>query len=331
MYRSILVPLDGTPFGEHALPVARGIAHRTGATLHLVHVHSVPVVPAAVESLPYLIPPLASPSTDDERAYLDGIAAALADEGIAVTREVVVGPLTEALERCARTRAADLVVACTHCHEGLSRFWHRGVGEQILHDTAVPLLLIRAGDHAPEPRHARTFRHILIPLNGLPFAEEVLDHAVPLGRDLDAHFTLLRVVHPARTAGYMLLGPDAQISEFLLEEEQQEAQAYLERVAERLRTGGLRVRTRVVVDEEPARGIVGALQPAGLPPVDLIAMLTHSRGPLTRLVLSSVTDEVLHHSPVPLLLCHPQPAEEESVIDLVVLRNRFDGMVEREA
>ena len=38
--RSIVVPVDGTPFGEHAIPVALGIAERSGAELILVHVHS---------------------------------------------------------------------------------------------------------------------------------------------------------------------------------------------------------------------------------------------------------------------------------------------------
>src|SRR4051812_14391768 len=38
-YRSLLVPVDGSPFGEHALPLALGIARRTGADVRLVHVH----------------------------------------------------------------------------------------------------------------------------------------------------------------------------------------------------------------------------------------------------------------------------------------------------
>src|SRR5262245_29831390 len=37
-YRSLLVPVDGTPFGEHALPLALGIARRAGAYVRLVHV-----------------------------------------------------------------------------------------------------------------------------------------------------------------------------------------------------------------------------------------------------------------------------------------------------
>ena len=33
MYRSLLVPLDGSAFAEHALPLALGLARRSGATL----------------------------------------------------------------------------------------------------------------------------------------------------------------------------------------------------------------------------------------------------------------------------------------------------------
>ncbi len=39
MFRNILVPLDGSPFGEHALPIAYAIARRAAANVHLVRVH----------------------------------------------------------------------------------------------------------------------------------------------------------------------------------------------------------------------------------------------------------------------------------------------------
>src|SRR6266516_3988304 len=40
MQRSILVPLDGSAFGEHALPLAISMARRLHASLNLIHVHS---------------------------------------------------------------------------------------------------------------------------------------------------------------------------------------------------------------------------------------------------------------------------------------------------
>src|SRR4051794_31888029 len=38
-YRSLLVPVDGEAFGEHALPLALGIARQAGAEVRVVHVH----------------------------------------------------------------------------------------------------------------------------------------------------------------------------------------------------------------------------------------------------------------------------------------------------
>ena len=53
MYRGIMVPLDGSSFGEHALPLALSLARSSGACLHLVHVH-VAVVPLFVDAMPAL-------------------------------------------------------------------------------------------------------------------------------------------------------------------------------------------------------------------------------------------------------------------------------------
>src|SRR5688572_1032193 len=39
VYRSILVPLDGSNFAEHAIPYAIGLAEQSGAALKFVHVH----------------------------------------------------------------------------------------------------------------------------------------------------------------------------------------------------------------------------------------------------------------------------------------------------
>lgn len=40
MYRSLRVPLDGSPFAEQALPLALSIAKRAGGEVQLVYVHN---------------------------------------------------------------------------------------------------------------------------------------------------------------------------------------------------------------------------------------------------------------------------------------------------
>ena len=42
MIRTILLPVDGSTFSEHALPVARDAARGAGARLHIIHVHESP-------------------------------------------------------------------------------------------------------------------------------------------------------------------------------------------------------------------------------------------------------------------------------------------------
>ena len=50
MFRTIVVPLDGSPFAEHALPCALAIARRARAELRLVSVVT-PLAEAYVEGL----------------------------------------------------------------------------------------------------------------------------------------------------------------------------------------------------------------------------------------------------------------------------------------
>lgn len=55
MYRTILVPLDGLPLSEGALPASCDIARRSGATLQLYHIMTrTSAAPISVEGLPVI-------------------------------------------------------------------------------------------------------------------------------------------------------------------------------------------------------------------------------------------------------------------------------------
>ncbi len=84
-----------------------------------------------------------------------------------------------------------------------------------------------------------------------------------------------------------------------LAEESARAEAYLADVAERLRAQGVQARTRVQVAGSAAEAILeeGAAQKS-----DLIAIATHGRGGLGRLLLGSVADRVLCGANSPVLV-----------------------------
>lgn len=299
MRGSILVPLDGSPFGEHALPLALRLAQRMGAEVHLVHVH-LPVRPAPyAEGLPAYNGQLEEEARTREEQYLASLANRAAETaGVVVRRALLDGPVAPALSRYAEETAIGLVVMTTHGRGGLSRAWLGSVADALVRQVSVPVLLLRPGKNAAEEPEPREFRHILIPLDGSKLAESVLGTAVAIGRLSDAEYTLLHVVEPP-----FVLGPPR--SAVLVEPgEESEAHArwsdeYLTRVAGRLHDAGLRVRAVVETYPNAAQGV---LDYARTHDIDLIAMSTHGRVGFSRIALGSVSDKVLRGAEVPVLL-----------------------------
>ncbi|MCS7047136.1 MAG: universal stress protein, partial [Gemmataceae bacterium] len=83
-----------------------------------------------------------------------------------------------------------------------------------------------------------------------------------------------------------------------------EAQSYLEQVADRVRGQGVKVGTELVIEEQAGVGILNAAKP----PVELIALATHGRRGLSRLLLGSVADKVIRGATVPVFVQPPAVA-----------------------
>ncbi len=106
-----------------------------------------------------------------------------------------------------------------------------------------------------------------------------------------------------------LSGLDHQVLEQLQtlhEQDRAHAEDYLQGIAARLRARSVRVQTRVVVHEQPA---VAILEEVKLRQADLVALATHGRGGLQRLLLGSVADKVLRGAGVPVLVHRPLTVE----------------------
>jgi nucleotide-binding universal stress UspA family protein len=81
-----------------------------------------------------------------------------------------------------------------------------------------------------------------------------------------------------------------------------EAGEYLEKVAARLRSDGTKVQTRVAIEDQPGVAILANAKA----PIDMIAIETHGRGGLARLLLGSVADKVIRGSTLPVLVAKPK-------------------------
>jgi nucleotide-binding universal stress UspA family protein len=294
MCRSILVPLDGSAFSEHALPLALSVARRSGAQLYLAHVLS---------GRGGLADMAERASAASRTAYLERVAQQIEKQSVrAPIMSILTGPVAETLLEHARSVGCDLIVLTTHGRGALSRLWLGSVADVIVRRSPVPVMLVRP--HQPtvtiDTKNTRlSLRRILIPLDGSPLAEAIIEHSVHIGRIMDAEYTLLRVVDPS------VLGLSAQDENAgaatVAQPLKDRAQAYLERQAEELRAQGLQVDAAVMVGEPSAC----ILDYARMHSIDLIAMATHGRGGFSLLLLGSVADKVLRGSSLPLLLYSP--------------------------
>jgi nucleotide-binding universal stress UspA family protein len=308
MLRTIVVPLNGSTFGEQALPWALSLARQAKAAVHIMHVHR--ALEATYAEMQIFDESLDHQIREQERAYVETMAKKLAGAGVPISGVNQDGEIAPALREYAVAVSADLLVMTTHARGPMARFWLGSVADESLRDAPCPILLVHPHDQAVDLQQAMTIKNILVPLDGSPFAEQVLELALSLGKLYGAAYALLRVIQPIQAmtmpVGAGSFGEMAhrmmERLDVLQEQLRKEAQEYLDGVAARLRAQGLTVTTQVATAEQPG---VAILQHAR-PPVDLIALETHGRRGLARLFLGSVADKVVRGATVPVLVHRPR-------------------------
>lgn len=147
MYRTILVPLDGSMRAEAILPHAEELAHRYGASVILVQVVE-PASPIGVAEKAYAN--LQQQELDQRitraQSYLTGVQGIFREKGIDTQVRVVCGPVVEAIINVAKREDTDLIAIASHGRSGLSQVFYGSVAAGVLHRIDRPLLLIRSRD-----------------------------------------------------------------------------------------------------------------------------------------------------------------------------------------
>jgi nucleotide-binding universal stress UspA family protein len=154
---------------------------------------------------------------------------------------------------------------------------------------------------------------ILVPLDGSKRAEAILRHVQDLARCNSAAVVLLHVVAPGPY--WFSHGKDYLVPREEFERRTEQAECYLTTLKERCREKGIEARTRVlycpVVD-----GIMNATKLEG---ADLIAMSTHGRTGLSRVLHGSVAAGVLRRADRPLLLIRSGSGRKKEAVASRVL------------
>ena len=305
MFRSILIPLDGSQFSEVALPLGARLARSAEARLRLVTVYEPAVVPAAVTEIPLTFASDDKGREADVKAYLAEAAHRLGPVGDQpVDYEVHHGNPGPAIVKAVQRSRPDLIVMSTHGRGTLSRFWLGSVADYVIRHTSVPVLLVKPSEGSALSTTAQPITSILVPMDLSEGPLAILDPVSAIAGLTKSRITLFHVIEPVVSAADFIESSSSHATPMsrLIETKRAEAQRKLEIIADRLRSKGYSVATKVDVGLSPAREIVNQTASGRH---DLVAFTTHGAGGVERLLLGSVADAVIRASLQPVLVLRP--------------------------
>lgn len=307
MFTKALVPLDGTEVSEGIIPFVTQFAR--GLDIGVVLATTVELDPLREGLLNRIAGSMMeTPAADalrerierDVKNRLEDLADRMALEGIAAETSVRFGPPSDGIIGMAQDSQCDLIAMSTRGRGVVSSGLLGSVTYKIMHESSIPVLAI-----TPERARERWdsdygIRRIIVPLDGSELAEAALPYAVVIAQRMNMGITLVRVLHldsVAYSEGYNL-------GDMLGEAEAQmeaEARRYLVDVARRLRDEGLEVET------ETLRGSASSeiAELARRTDHNMIALATHGRSGVSRLLMGSVAEAVVRTSGDPVLVVRP--------------------------
>jgi nucleotide-binding universal stress UspA family protein len=300
----VLVPLDGSPFAEQALPWAAAIARATPARLRLALVHQAPSPPPIDRATGGLYAKIELALRKSQDGYLATVAERMQKEHqVQVAKAILQGAPARALGEYVREVGVDLVVMTTHGVGGIRRAWLGSVADRLVRSLEIPMLLIRPREDAALSAKAPEVREILVALDGSRRAEAVLPAAEALAGILGAKLVLIQMVRPVVLKTDPPLPFPTGYDDELTRLTREQAQDYLDGVVQRLNAQGLSTTGVAVLGGSAFDAIQEASRAPG---TGMLALATHGRGGVRRMVLGSVADKLVRGGELPVLVTRPK-------------------------
>lgn len=278
MFERILVPLDGSATAEAVLPAVRRLLRRCDAEVLLFQAVSLYPQP----DLDYS--GIAVALRNEAEEYIRKYEAHLSAQGVRVRGLVRLGSEADSILEAAEHEGATMIAMATHGRSGLARLVFGSVADRVLRASPIPVFVVRsipAEEAAPAPptdSDTTPFQRILLPLDGHEPSAPILHDVTEFARLFNSRVRLLHVIESGGELAFTELR--------------------LRAAAETLEAAGVACDT-MLRRGDPAPEILATAREDG---AELIAMAAHGRSALSRLVLGSVTEKVLHSARVPLLV-----------------------------
>jgi nucleotide-binding universal stress UspA family protein len=307
MFRTLLVPLDGSELAERALPCATALASASNARLVLIRVALAPA-PATLDGATWAQDQTAA--IQEAEQYLAGVADRLRTR-VPIATGVPYGRAASGILDSISDIRPDAVVMATHGRTGWKHLVVGSVAEAVIAQSSVPVLLTcaRPGEMPPQPPFDAAHTRVVVPLDGSKFAEAALPAAIEL-LGLTGELVLVTVVEPPHG---VVRDEYGRIRVYLDQQEEaltRQARDYLHTTAAQLidTYPGLHVTSEARVGA-PAAGVIAAAADRA---ADLVVMSSHGRTGIRRAVFGSVTGAVVHDGNTPVMVVHPRVADTDT-------------------
>ena len=293
MYDHILIPVDGSDEATAAARRGLALAKDFDATAEAVH-----VVDQRARRLT---------RTDRERgrlrergeSVLADIESLAADVGQPVTTALLEGKPSARIHQYARETDAGLIILGRQGMTGLGKRLLGGVTEQVLHRTAVPVLVVPVAE--PPGPDGLDYSRILVPTDGSENAGTATPHVAAVADRYDATVHVLNIVDIQAAGGAFNAGG---LDETFIERLEENGRDAVTATADELQTTApdVSVETAVTRTDSFDGVAAGIREYVSDRDIDLVVMGSHGRSNLKRQLLGSVTSQLLRTVDVPVLV-----------------------------
>ena len=286
MFKTILVALEASSLDADLLEQVLRLTWREDVRLSLFHV----VDPEGGEEYEGEDVSIRLRHQAAQRR-LDKQEQLLAGKGLTVDSHVHMGDPADSILRRAEEIGASMIALATHGRSGPKRWFHGSVTESVLRWAKVPVLVTNPTQKSRLPQEG--FKRVLVPLDGSERSARILPTVRAFALLYDAAVTLLRVgIQPAVPPMEVPLSTVDLPP--LREHLREEARALLPRLE-----GVRAAEVDVAFADSASDGILDVVERGG---IDLVALGTHGRTGLDRLLFGSTAEAVARECGVPILV-----------------------------
>jgi nucleotide-binding universal stress UspA family protein len=302
--QNIIVPIDFSKMSVQAIQIARQLARRFGASIHLAHVRQFNYAADFMAPVPPMVPfSIMLYEQNGEQIALKELKKVASECGVSsASCDVLSGaPPFDEICRLGRTVPADLVVMPTHGRTGLKHVFLGSTAERIVQHSPCPVLVTRGS--ALQANNGSRFRikTILVPVDFSNCSREGLRYAIAFANEFGAKIILLHTTY----LGYVYSSEGTALYDIpaLQKAACRNVEHHMRDLAGTVNFG--RVKFDIVVTEGSPVPDICAFAQSG--DVDLIITPTHGFTGVKHVLIGSIAEQVVRHAPCSVLVVPSHP------------------------